>query len=422
MITDCFRVYKSNEKYLVLNPNIPSWIVTNINGVLVLKCYREDKSFSEIANDFCEKCHFMSPSEVIEFLNKAFKARLFQHPKPYNYVYGKLNSLYLNMTKLCNFSCSYCFATSRSESSDNNLSYKKYISIVDELYELNSGAVITFTGGEPLLSPLTIPVAQYAKKKGLTTFLLSNGSLVDLNNVDVIVDSFDNIKISMDGSTPELFERYRGKGNYNRVNNAIELLISKNANVTVSMVVTKENYHDVSNMVDKWNGRVNFMPLFPLGSALNNEKSNALSGKEYYDVLSNDARIEPFTGTVNYLSGKMRKPIMKCAIGDCELSISSTGDVYPCQLLHEPKFYLGSIMEFRLKDILEISKERGIGNHTVECMDKCQKCDIRYICGGACQARHFSETGSIDIVGDFCEYEKNGIINGIINNAIMVEV
>lgn len=422
MITDCLKVYEKDEKYLVLNPNVPSWIVTNINGVLVLKRYREDISFEDIATTFCDQCPFISPNEVVRFLEKAQAAGLFENPKAYEYKPGILNSIYLNMTKLCNFSCSYCYASSRVESSEKILSQSKYFSIIDELSTLKNNIVVNFTGGEPLLSSFTIPTARYCKSKGLTTYLLSNGSLINEKNIDEIVSVFDHIKISMDGSTRKLFGKYRGEKNYDRVVNAIELLISKNADVMISMVITKENYHDVSNMVDKWGGRVTFMPLFPMGSALENEENNALSGVEYYDVLNHDARIEPFSGIINYLKSNHNRPIMKCAIGDCELSISSSGDVYPCQLLHEEKYYLGNINEHTLEEILRTSIDKGFGNHTVEKMDKCKNCDVRYICGGACQARHNSETGSIDNVGTFCEYEKRGIINGIIANAIMLDI
>ena len=42
------------------------------------------------------------------------------------------------------------------------------------------------------------------------------------------------------------------------------------------------------------------------------------------------------------------------------------------------------------------------------------ECNFKLLCGGACQARHFAETGSIDKAGDFCEYEKNAIVDGLI--------
>ncbi len=36
---DNFRIFEKNGKFLVLNVLVPSWIVTNINGVLILKLY-----------------------------------------------------------------------------------------------------------------------------------------------------------------------------------------------------------------------------------------------------------------------------------------------------------------------------------------------------------------------------------------------
>ena len=56
--------------------------------------------------------------------------------------------------------------------------------------------------------------------------------------------------------------------------------------------------------------------------------------------------------------------------------------------------------------------------HTTDCIEKCRDCDLKLLCGGACQARHFSETGNIDVAGNFCEYEQNGIIDGLISSAI----
>ena len=72
--------------------------------------------------------------------------------------------------------------------------------------------------------------------------------------------------------------------------------------------------------------------------------------------------------------------------------------------------------------IITSDKAKELGEHTVEKIAKCKNCDVRYICGGACQARHESETGSIDEVGEFCSYEKMGIIRGIINHAKIMEL
>jgi len=105
---------------------------------------------------------------------------------------------------------------------------------------------------------------------------------------------------------------------------------------------------------------------------------------------------------------------MKCAIGDGEISISETGDVYPCQLLHFPQFCAGNIREQSLKSIYETSdKLQACRELTVLKVAGCKKCDIRFICGGGCRARTFYEKNRLDVSGDFCEYEKLAFINGL---------
>ena len=50
----------------------------------------------------------------------------------------------------------------------------------------------------------------------------------------------------------------------------------------------------------------------------------------------------------------------------------------------------------------------------VDHIEKCSDCAIRYICGGACRARGYYETGRIDGTGDFCDYELNAFLDGIV--------
>ena len=106
--------------------------------------------------------------------------------------------------------------------------------------------------------------------------------------------------------------------------------------------------------------------------------------------------------------------IVKCAIGDAEISISDTGDVYPCHLLHLPQFFAGNVKEKPLESIYKNSARlKECRNLTVSKVEGCRKCDIRFICGGACRARAFFEKDRIDVSDDFCEYEKLAFIDGL---------
>jgi radical SAM protein with 4Fe4S-binding SPASM domain len=157
-----------------------------------------------------------------------------------------------------------------------------------------------------------------------------------------------------------------------------------------------------------------FAPLFPAGNANKSEVDLTITGKDYYDVLSKTEGVNPLSYCESTLAASQQCRRSKCAIGGAELSISATGDVYPCQLLHYPQFLIGNVHERSLVDMYHNSEiVKDCSKMTVDNIEGCKSCAIRYICGGACRARAFHEKGNIMVSGDFCEYEKSAFINGI---------
>jgi radical SAM protein with 4Fe4S-binding SPASM domain len=74
----------------------------------------------------------------------------------------------------------------------------------------------------------------------------------------------------------------------------------------------------------------------------------------------------------------------------------------------------GNIKEQSLRSIYKTSDVlQDCRKLTVLDLAGCQKCDIRFICGGACRARAFYEENRLDVSGAFCEYEKLAFINGL---------
>ena len=417
---DFLKVYQRGEKYLVLNPLIPAWVVTNLNGVLILKIYSESQSITSTIEKLGSQAK-ISAQSVKKFLDKARAERLFEVPhasffhKPY-----ALRAVYLNMTARCNLKCIYCFATERNEG-NSILTFDDYKKILDAVKNHNAHAEIIFTGGEPLLSTLTLPVSNYSKSLGFSNKLMTNATLITEKNIGQIVSNFDSVKISLDGSTADKHNFYRGRGSYERTIKAIGLLEKFGLNFSLAMVVTKNNVDDIKAMADRWGSRLILQPLFKLGSSRENQ-SLYLTGKEYFDVLK-AAGIIPYFNLKNILDAhKESRNILKCALGDAEISISASGDVYPCQLLHHSLFKVGNIKLSSFDEIYNSARMEKFKMHTVDCIEKCKCCDFKLLCGGSCQARHFSETGSIDVAGNFCEYEQNGIIDGLISAASMQTV
>lgn len=417
MACGSIKVFQENEKYLVINGDVPAWMVMNALGVYLVQLYASCKDEAKACEMFLSRFPQVEKVSLMRFLEKAIDTGLFScgesvhHHKPYS-----LGAVYLNITRACNLKCSYCFATEREEHGAQELSLEEFQDIVDQIADLGQPEII-LTGGEPMVSPVTLPLAHYIKKKHLTVKLLTNATLIDEANADAIAETFDLVKISLDGSSKERHDFYRGAGAYDRTLRAIGLLEERNVNLLLAMVVTQQNADDVEAMSLRWGNKLIFQPLFPMGRARQGKNDVALTGREYYHVLCQCANVNPYMDIETVIANHERNhSIVKCAIGDGEISISCTGDVYPCQLMHNKDAYIGNVREWPIKEIYESEKMHTFKDLTVDQMDGCRDCVFRYLCGGACHARHYSETHDLYAAGRFCEYERLGIVHGILSN------
>lgn len=412
--TDVVKI-EQNEKILFLRPNVPDWIVVSQNGAAILQLCNGKRSVRDIAESFSIFWRKDAESDIIEFLENIINNTTFfsaNDAKSLPHQHSGLRIVQLSMVSECNLKCIYCYATDREKIS-KKLTREDYFKLVDDINSISKDAVIIITGGEPLLSPHVLELAEYTRSLGHQVHLLTNGTLIDEKNVNKISNIFNLIKISLDGSTPDIHDFHRGTGSFTKTMKAVDLLIKHKAPLQIAMTVTKINIHDIDAMTKRFGSRLTFAPLFVAGRAKSN-KGLSISGKEYYKALSSVSGVKPLSRLCSSLASSRQKPILKCAIGDGEISISETGDVYPCQLLHFPEFNAGNIKEAPLKSIYETSEVlQSCKNLTVLEVDGCKKCDIRFICGGGCRARAFYEKNRLDVSGDFCDYEKLAFINGL---------
>ncbi len=408
-------IKRKGDKFLFLNPSVPAWLITNSNGANALKLCNGKRTVSEISRRVSIILNRDATKEIQNFFQEVIAGSSllsFNGPetiilKPYN-----LDTVHLSLTNNCNLKCIYCYADERSKK-EKRLDFDDYLHIIDSINNLTNKVNIVLTGGEPLLVSYALDIAGYAKKKGNSLQLLSNGILINNENVDKISEMFDLIKISLDGCTSATHDFHRGEGAFYKTMHAIELLIRKNARFQISMTVTKRNIHDMGNMAKKFGSLLSFAPLFNAGRAKGNKKLS-ITGKEYYNALSSLDTVNPMSYLCSSIDRAKNQRITKCAIGDAEISISESGDVFPCHLLHLPQFMAGNVREQSLETIYQTS------NNLFSCrqlnvlnVKGCNTCDLRFICGGACRARAYYEKKKINVSDEFCVYEKQAYFNGL---------
>ena len=336
------------------------------------------------------------------------------HTTPIKKEQQKLSLVQLSISSRCNLNCKYCYATDRVENTYPKMQLGDYKRVIDDITEYSRGTEFTLTGGEPLLNKNVFDIALYIRSKQSSVDLLTNGTLITQENIERIKEAFEKVSISLDGSTQESHEKFRGRGTYEKTMKAIDLLDSHDIPCRLSMTVNRLNIEDVESMASKYGNRLSFQPLFPAGNAKKSEEDISITGIEYYNALKNAYGVNPMGYCEPTLSAARNKRRCKCAIGGSELSISETGDVYPCQLLHYPQFLIGNIHKNKVSDLHNNSPIIcQCSEMVVDNIKGCSTCFLKYVCGGACRARAFHECGDILACGSFCEYEKKAFVDGL---------
>ena len=430
-LTDGVFYAVRGRKHLFLQPRVPDWLVVDQNGAILLSRCDGRATLGEILAPIPTLGSLQPQAEALfsEALRRGILTDLTsaQTADPEVVPLAKrpsgkpaLCSVYLKLTNQCNLHCKYCYANSGRPSDAFTL--KDLESIASDVATISPSVEYVLSGGEPFLNTNAHDFAKVVKKAGNRVHILTNGTLIDEKNAETVSKVADLIKISLDGSCEEVHSRTRGESNFEKVVRAIDLLSELKANVIIAMTVTRENRSDVSNLVSRYGSRLALQPLFKAGRGQDMDELS-LTGLEYYYALASVDGVAPMGMIARTLESIRGHGVSRCALADREISISETGDVYPCQLLHTDAFKAGNVRENSLAEIYYKSpifnRLRGI---TVDTLGKCSTCPIRYICGGACRARDFYEVGSIEEVGEFCEYETEAFITGIFESVEMQSI
>ncbi len=124
-------------------------------------------------------------------------------------------SVNFHINVACNFACRYCYATFEDIACEGRhpLSRAAAEKLVRTLAEAGF-AKITFAGGEPTLVRWLPQLVKLAKRLGLVTMLVTNGSLLFPDHLRALADTLDWLVLSLDAPDAEtnalIGRRWRG--------------------------------------------------------------------------------------------------------------------------------------------------------------------------------------------------------------------
>jgi len=251
-----------------------------------------------------------------------------------------------NVTQRCNLRCSYCFGQYYSDTKE--LSLGQASEILSELYSLGAKR-LGLTGGEPLLYKDVDNLIKFAVELGFDVGLNSNGILVPKHLSALSLLS--NLSISLDGASPEINDRYRGKGSFEKAMQGVEAAHETGIPLYLCCTLTDANadgWPKILELGKKYNALVEISPLYQqfqggknasFPKPLEKEKLKKIildiieEKKKGGNVLFSEATYHLILNWLDYeqdTSPKREAGHPICLAGKKMVTLDSNGNLFPC--------------------------------------------------------------------------------------------
>jgi radical SAM protein with 4Fe4S-binding SPASM domain len=177
----------------------------------------------------------------------------------------------------------------------------------------------------------------------------------------------------LDGSKPEINDRIRGRGSYEKTLRAAKLLLEQDLDVRLYPTITKLNIDDLPDMkklilkLRPGFDHLSCAKFVALGRGSEHEQELELSPKEFYEafirmpigtystpeIIKKLKVAQETYDLTSFVPNRIPYGCLKvnCGLGSGTFSIDRDGRVYPCQWLHLPEYQAGNLHDRTLEEI-----------------------------------------------------------------------
>jgi radical SAM protein with 4Fe4S-binding SPASM domain len=317
----------------------------------------------------------------------------------------------IEVTRRCPLECLHCYNNlpmGDVHAKQRELSKEEHFRVLDELVEMGCFWLL-YTGGEIFARKDFLEIYTYAKKKGFLITLFTNGTIINEQIADYLVEwpPFA-IEITLYGRTRETYEALTAiQGSYDRCLRGIKLLKERGLPLKLKTVATSINKHEVVAMRHfaedklgvefKMDGQVNpriDCSQSPLAVRLTPEEVVALDlsapkgVSEYRRLAQHDLENPPNLAQID--------TVYHCGGGMSGFAINAYGEMGICVISQQETF---SVRQVGVRRVWEDSLLRLRSRKRTR-VTKCLQCRIQSLCG-MCPANGEMETGDRESPVDF---------------------
>jgi len=291
--------------------------------------------------------------------------------------WGEPISLSIEPTTACNLGCPECPSGLKMFTRPTgNLSPELFEKIISQIHKKLIYLTFYFQG-EPFINKHFLKMVKYASDKGIFTSTSTNAHFIDNKVAEEIVHSgLDQLIISLDGTTQEVYEQYRIHGKVDKVLEGTKNIIqakkklnSQTPQVVFQFLVVKHNEHQIDE-------------VHQLANDLGVDKV-ALKTAQIYDykngspLLPTDQKYSRYRmkndGTYE-IKNKLRNHCWRLWHSAV---ITWDGDIVPCCFDKDAKYKMGTLQDHTFQDIWHNDTYKGFRNAIIQSrknIDICQNC------------------------------------------------
>jgi MoaA/NifB/PqqE/SkfB family radical SAM enzyme len=163
---------------------------------------------------------------------------------------------YFEVANRCNSKCATCPLTFSPQEAARQLSLEEFKALVAQLPDLRRAVLQGI--GEPLLNRDLAAMIAHLKSRGVYTVFNTNAALLTRRRqLELVNSGLDELRVSLDSSTPETYLKIRGIPAYERVVDNVSEMVrtrrevgAEKPRISIWMTGLRENLHELPDVVD----------------------------------------------------------------------------------------------------------------------------------------------------------------------------
>ncbi|MFH1692425.1 MAG: radical SAM protein [Candidatus Omnitrophota bacterium] len=253
---------------------------------------------------------------------------------------------------VCNLKCPLCpTGAGRPTRQKGFLGYDHFKKTIDEAREYLY-SVDLYNWGEPFLNQDIFRMIRYLKASNIKVILNSNlNTLKDEEIISVVESGLDELKVSIDGASPQTYSQYRVNGDFNVVMANLKKLIearrihhARCPHIIWQFLIMKHNEHEIqqAKLLAKQIGvdEIEFRPMRTY-MGIENLMNDAAKIKAVADWLPVNEQYSRY----DYKKLQRKNAGSSCFFLKTTMIINADGSASPCCGVYDEKWDFGNVFK-----------------------------------------------------------------------------